>query len=205
MYPHYLFTADDYRNHCMIGMHFVPFSENKAEIQDLTEKLADEFPAGSFTVHMITTESADWRSILEKDPYFESLEILDEAQFCDRLSASVSINAVDAAKAILSMTACCPLKLQMLLYYSQKYHLAKTGTPLFPDLAEENCGPVIPEAFRKCRELGSEIIPAPAVPTETVFDRFCQAIEGESKYQSIRKTVALLKDYTPNELVWLSR
>lgn len=155
---------------------------------------------------MITIESADWHSILEKDPYFESLEILDEAQFCDRLSASVSINAVDAAKAILSMTAYCPLKLQMLLYYSQKYHLAKTGKPLFPDLAEEgDCGSVTPEVFRKYGKFGSEIIPAPAVPAETVFDRFCQRIEGESKYQSIRKTVALLKDYTPNELVSLSR
>lgn len=205
MYTHYLFTADDYRSHHMIGMHFVPFSEHLAEIRHLTEELGAAFPIGSFTVHMITTESPDWQSIPKKDPYFESLEIMDRDQFYDKLSSSVSINAEDAAKAIISMTDCGLHKLQLPLYFSQRHHLAKTGTPLFPEAVDVwKCGPVIPEVFRKYREYGAATIPAPAVPAETIFDRFCQAIDGESKYQSVRETVALLKDCTPNELVSLT-
>ena len=153
---------------------------------------------------MMTTKSPDWRSIPEKDPYFESLEVMSQDQFCDKLASSVSIDAEDAAKAIISMTDCCLHKLQLLLYFSQRHHLAKTGTPLFPEAIEAwQFGPVIPEVFRKYGEYGADIIPAPAVPAETVFDCFCQAIDGEAKYQSIRETVALLKDCTPNELVSL--
>lgn len=54
------------------------------------------------------------------------------------------------------------LKVQKLAYYSQGFHLANYGRPLFPECIEAwEHGPVVPELYRAFKQHGAEPIPAP--------------------------------------------
>jgi len=55
------------------------------------------------------------------------------------------------------------LKLQKLCYYSQGYHLAMFGSPLFPEAIEAwEHGPVVPSLYREYKQYKASAIPRPA-------------------------------------------
>ncbi len=62
------------------------------------------------------------------------------------------------------------LKLQKLLYYTQGFHLAMDGKPLFSEQIEAwKHGPVVPNVYHKYKEFGRQAIPC---PTDTkAFDK----------------------------------
>ena len=84
--------------------------------------------------------------------------------------------AIDVAAYLLSLQdedagdAISNLKLQKLLYYSQGFHLAETGQPLFAEQIEAwQHGPVVPEIYEHFKARGREPLPAD-LPYECLDD-----------------------------------
>ncbi|MBM7770146.1 putative phage-associated protein [Actinokineospora baliensis] len=90
----------------------------------------------------------------------------------------------DVVAAILDRTGPeSPMKLQKLLYYTQGWHLGRTGEPLFPNRIEAwTAGPVVPEVYHRhegTREVegwpggdGGRLSAADADLVATVVDRY---------------------------------
>jgi uncharacterized phage-associated protein len=54
------------------------------------------------------------------------------------------------------------LKLQKLVYYAQGFHIALTGTPLFPEPIQAwTHGPVTPDLYHAYKDHGSGALPSP--------------------------------------------
>lgn len=86
------------------------------------------------------------------------------------------------------------LRLQKLLYFSQGWHLARYGKPLFMDEIEAwKLGPVVPAAYRHFKKYGNNCI-------ETTED-FDQARLTEQEMELLTDVYAGYADYSTSRLV----
>ena len=84
--------------------------------------------------------------------------------------------------------------LQKLLYFAQGQHLARTGTPLFPDKIEAwQYGPVVPDIYHKYKVCGNS--PIPKTDEETVNNM--TTAENDLLYDVLREYGI----YNANELM----
>jgi uncharacterized phage-associated protein len=93
------------------------------------------------------------------------------------------------------------LKLQKLLYYAQGIHLAKFGTPLFPEeIKAWMHGPVVPEIYHHFKARGNNGLPrpprGPALPKAT--QDFINSIYNVYGQYSAWK----LRNFTHDEPPW---
>ncbi|MGB3300173.1 MAG: type II toxin-antitoxin system antitoxin SocA domain-containing protein [Phormidesmis sp.] len=119
------------------------------------------------------------------------------------------VQAVDVAKYFLcqcdyeSGDLISNLKLQKLLYYAQGFHLALSGSPLFPEPIEAwKHGPVVPEVYQTFKSYGSNSIPTP--------DDFDFSVLSQETSELLDDVYAVygqfsawkLRDMTHDELPW---
>nr|WP_314546725.1 type II toxin-antitoxin system antitoxin SocA domain-containing protein [uncultured Massilia sp.] len=96
------------------------------------------------------------------------------------------------------------LKLQKLLYYSQGFHLALYGTPLFEEQIEAwTHGPVCPPIYREYKRYGSSPIDvAPEVPGDALTEDQAELLEEVFSVFG-QFSAWKLRDMTHEEAPWL--
>lgn len=143
MTEHYIILSSSYTDGARICFDIID-SFNKA--QEAIDKIKDKCGADvSLAFQAVTTESADWSSVRENDPFFADvlkIEFLDD--FIAKINRDRELTAFDVTKYILSTVQCTHLKLQKLLYFCYADYLCATGSPLFNDkICALPYGPVV--------------------------------------------------------------
>jgi len=169
----------------------------------------------SFSTHTIHTDSADWSSVVERDPYFDDVQVVETVdEFVKIIQEDRYLDGIDVAKYILSKEACTHTKVEKLTYICYADYLCSTGKKLFEDkVFAFMYGPVVDTVFQTLRDYSKEK-PSTVIDDTVVFSkmnisiqmrsRILFAEDGEEKLASIEKTLSKYRFITGKELVDLT-
>lgn len=105
----------------------------------------------SISTHYIETESASWKSVVEKDGFFEDVKVVEALEeFINLILADRVLNGLDIAKYILATRVCTHLELEKLVYMCYADYLCSTHKRLFEDkIYAFRYGPVIKSVYEQ--------------------------------------------------------
>jgi len=160
MTTHFIILSSSYSKGTRIGLHY-PF-EGKVDIRMIKEavdKVGGAFDGKTvlFSTHVVQTDSSDWDSVIRKDGYFRTVEIIDDIDvFISIIRESREFKGIDVAAYIASKKPYTHTRLEKLTYYCYSDYLCKTGKRLFTDeiYAFEH-GPVVETVFHKLKVVSS--------------------------------------------------
>lgn len=119
------------------------------------------------------------------------------------------VSALDVARYLLTLVdqdagdLMSNLKLQKLLYYSQGYHLALYGQPLFhEDIVAWQYGPVVREVYHEYKFYGREGIPAPECFDSNVLPQHSRQVIIDVYEQYGQYEASVLMHFTHEEAPW---
>lgn len=155
---HFIAVFNDYVDGRRIGWHYS--SEDKLDIEVLSKfasQIRDKCGDVQLGIHKLSTTSTLWKSVTEKDSFFDDVFITNEIEdFIKHINAGKERSAYDVAKFILTLQQVSHLKLQKLLYYAYAEFLLRTQKKLFNEqIVAFAYGPVVEEVFHKFRKHGS--------------------------------------------------
>ena len=169
----------------------------------------------SFSTHTIHTDSVDWSSVVEKDPYFDDVKVVDTVdEFVKIIQEDRYLDGIDVAKYILTKEACTHTKVEKLTYMCYADYLCSTGKKLFEDrVFAFKYGPVVDSVYKAFREHSKEK-PSTAIDDMTVLSKMNLSIQmrsrilfaedGEEKLASIERTLGKYKSISGMDLVDLT-
>ncbi|MDT2260634.1 hypothetical protein P7H06_15540 [Paenibacillus larvae] len=103
-------------------------------IKQFMSRVEEKYSDAQLGIHKIATDSVTWRSVVEKDSFFEDVFVTtDIEKFVRLIAEDQELKAYDVAKFILSTVQVSHLKLQKLLYYVYADFLLATGKKLFKE------------------------------------------------------------------------
>ncbi|WP_427814407.1 Panacea domain-containing protein [Enterococcus sp. 22-H-5-01] len=158
---HFIAISSYYEGGTRIGWHYA--SENQLD-KDIIKKFLDEseFYLGQmeFGIHKLTTDSCEWKSVVEKDSFFKDVIIHEDKDvFFNLLKNDRDIDVTDIAKFFLSIGSITNLKLQKLIYFAYATYLNISGKKLFPEkIVAYKYGPVVEEVYQLYKGFGKEAI-----------------------------------------------
>lgn len=209
---HFVAILSDYVEGKRIGWHYA--SEGKLD-KKVIEQFMKEVEACGHTqlgIHKLSTDSILWKSVVEKDSFFEDVFITEDMNtFLSHIKAGKELSVHDITKFILSTGSITHLKLQKLLYYAYAEYLLKTGKKLFKEpIVAFKYGPVVEEVFHKHRHYGSSnidyiedevflISKNVSLPASVV--RVISSEGGIEATECILEVLMRYKDCTPSDLV----
>ncbi|AHD06125.1 putative phage-associated protein [Paenibacillus larvae subsp. larvae DSM 25430] len=144
-----------------IGWHYASEGKlDKALIKQFMSRVEEKYSDAQLGIHKIATDSVTWRSVVEKDSFFEDVFVTtDIEKFVRLIAEDQELKAYDVAKFIVSTVQVSHLKLQKLLYYVYADFLLATGKKLFKEpIVAFEYGPVVEEVFHKYKVHGSSEI-----------------------------------------------
>jgi len=205
MIKHQILLSSSYSEGTRICLDFPDCDQ--AVVKDAIDRInmAYDGKAVYFSTHTVHTDSADWSSVVEKDPYFDDVRVIGTVDdFVMMIQKDRYLVGLDVAKYILSKQSCTHTRIQKLTYMCYADYLCKTGDRLFVDniYAFEH-GPVIDSVYQALRDHSKE---HPAEPIDSdkmisrmdllaqIRSRILFAEDGEEKLRSIEET---LKKYDP--------
>jgi uncharacterized phage-associated protein len=105
----------------------------------------------SISTHYVETNSTDWKSVIEKDGFFEGVEVIENlTDFVNMISEDRVLKGIDVAKYILSSQICTHLELEKLVYMCYADYLCVTNQKLFEDkIYAFKYGPVIESVYKQ--------------------------------------------------------
>ncbi|MBF7122222.1 Panacea domain-containing protein [Pediococcus pentosaceus] len=161
MAVHFIAVSSYYQGGTRIAWHYA--EEEKLSPDKITaflEESKKRLGAIDFGIHKLVTKSIEWKSVVEKDSFFEDVLPLDDyTDFFDLLSRDKILSAKDVAKILIAYFPLSNLKLQKLLYLVYVDYLLSTDKKLFPEQIEAwKYGPVVPEVYFLYKENGAKRI-----------------------------------------------
>jgi uncharacterized phage-associated protein len=105
----------------------------------------------SISTHYVETNSTDWKSVIEKDGFFEGVEVIENlTDFVNMISEDRVLKGIEVAKYILSSQICTHLELEKLVYMCYADYLCETNQKLFEDkIYAFKYGPVIESVYKQ--------------------------------------------------------
>ena len=139
MFEHIILFSSSYRTKRRIGWHYASEYISKDIINYILEKTSEIILEPKYAVHRLTTNSPEWKSVIEL------LEMKKDSQ----------ITALDVSKFLLSLKSMTNLKLQKMIYLVYAEYLEKTGKKLFKDdIIAFKYGPVVPSVYEYYKDNG---------------------------------------------------
>ena len=213
MVSHYIILCSAYSIGKRIGLHYCNVIDEEKIKKDknyIDEKCGYEVP---MTTHYIQTCSKDWKSIIDKDKFFENVEIVSSVdEFIRIVLFDKDLNGNDVAKYILTKVPCTHLKLEKLLYMCYADYLCESNEKLCNDyIYAYKYGPVISEVYKKYCGSGSDMIKetddlvlsSNELEMMPVRSRIISAKNGMKKLICIDKTLDKYGNLSASELVEL--
>ncbi|MDO5853295.1 MAG: DUF4065 domain-containing protein [Thermoplasmata archaeon] len=212
---HYIILSSSYSTGRRIALHY-PFegSIDSERMHLILDRISDCYggPDVSFGIHVTQTESESWQSVVESDPYFKDVHIIDTVEeFIELIQRDKTFTGLDASDYILSLTPCTHSRLEKLTYMCYADYLCDTGERLFEDeiYAFEH-GPIIGSVYRRyggqdeSEEVigeGSDIVLKPRYETLPIRSKLFFAANGRRKVTSIDRTLKRLEDVPTQAIV----
>lgn len=153
MIKHFMILSSSYSAGKRIAMHYVIDGQMNPEMLIGEVKKIKELcgETVSISTHYVETESASWESVIEKDGFFEDVQIVESlVGFVNLISADRILKGLDVAKYILATCVCTHLELEKLVYMCYADYLCSTHKRLFEDkIYAFKYGPVIKSVYEQ--------------------------------------------------------
>lgn len=161
MTKHFIILSSSYSEGKRIARHYVIDDVMDAswimqEIETIKSFCGESV---SISTHYVTTESADWMSVVQKDAFFADVDEIETlTEFIKLIQIDRRLKGLDIAKYILTKYVCTHLKLEKLVYLCYADYLCITGSKLFDDqIYAFKYGPVVKSVNEKYRGSSDEI------------------------------------------------
>ena len=214
MFEHIILFSSSYRTKRRIGWHYASEYISKDIINYIFEKTSEIILEPKYAVHRLTTNSPEWKSVIELDSFFEDIHIFtDLEEFLLEMKKDSQITALDVSKFLLSLKSMTNLKLQKMIYLVYAEYLEKTGKKLFKDdIIAFKYGPVVPSVYEYYKDNGrnniqvdkDEEIFAQEITLPMVLARFLQSLDEKNVINSIQSTFKKYGHLTASELVTIT-
>lgn len=164
----------------------------------------------SLSTHLVQTESPDWRSVQEYDPFFADVSCVETLEeFCRMIQKDRVISGTDVAAYILSRVRCTHLSLEKLVYFAYADYLCQTSKRLFKDkIYAFTYGPVVDSVYKIYKGSGHSYVEADTknglrtdIAPMPARSRILFAEDGLRKLQSIDSTIEAYGGMPAMELV----
>lgn len=157
MVKHFIAVSSLYSQGLRIAWHYTAEKIDQKIIQDFLEMVKKKQGEIQLGVHMVTTDSLSWDSVVKSDGYFSDIIVYaDKESFISLITEDQALTALDVAKFILSIKPVSHLKLQKLLYFSYEKFIRLAGEKLFDDkIYAWKHGPVIETVYDAFKSYGS--------------------------------------------------
>lgn len=210
MITHYIFLCSAYsigKRICIDFCNKETSEEVKKARNYINENCGYEVP---MSTHYIQTNSKDWKSVVDKDKFFENVEIVDSIdEFIRIVLFDKDLSGIDVAKYILTKMPCTHLKLEKLLYMCYANYLCEANDKLFNDyIYAYKYGPVISEVYKRycenseiIKETDDLILSSNGLKLMPVRSRIISAKNGMKKLICIDKTLDKYGSLSAAELV----
>ncbi|MGN0484242.1 MAG: Panacea domain-containing protein [Lachnospiraceae bacterium] len=203
MIKHFIILSSSYSDGKRIAVHYILDEQVTAEmisneIKTIKEQCGQNV---SISTHCVVTDSTDWASIVEKDSFFEDVEVIESlGGFINFIRQDLTLQGIDIAKYVLSKVECTHLSLEKLVYMCYADYLYYTGKKLFSDkIYAFKYGPVVDtvyKTFRKQRELQCAVENMSSARSRILF-----AENGMEKLQQIEATLERFGSFSAGKLV----
>lgn len=204
------------------------YSEGKRIALDMASEILDEKKAKSIltkikkrcgedvslSVHIITTDSKDFKSVQEFDSFFDGVLLVKKVDdFIKLIEKDRGLKGIDVAKYILSIRECDHLMLEKLTYFCYADYLVSTGKKLFNDrILAYKYGPVVESIYSKFKRRGGDdlhdftckLSHFEKETQQSIRSRILFAEDGLGKFISIARTLSRYGKLTPWQLVELT-
>ncbi len=167
----------------------------------------------SFSIHTVHTDSAEWESVVERDPYFRDVRVIGTAdEFVKLIQKDRYLKGIDVARYILSVFKCTHTRIEKLTYMCYADYLCSTGERLFDDKVYAfQYGPVIDSVYKEFKGYSKES-PGDAIDDRIysldlklqMKSRILFSEDGDKKLDSIRRTLERYKQISTSRLVELT-
>lgn len=212
MIRHFMILSSSYSEGRRIAMHYIVDKQMNPE-QLHKEVRTIKAACGetvSISTHYLETDSYSWHSVIEKDSFFEDVQVVDTLDtFIELISADRILKGIDVAKYILAGRLCTHLELEKLVYMCYADYLCATHKKLFADkIYAFKYGPVVESVYEEYKGM-KDIEEGMAVATHLrkeyaklpAKSRILFAEDGISKLSHIDATLRKYGTFSAAELV----
>ena len=165
----------------------------------------------SFSLHTIHTDSVEWGSVVEKDPYFDDVHVVETVdEFVKIIQNDRYLKGMDVAKYILSKESCTHARIEGLTFICYADYLCSSGKRLFEDkIYAYQHGPVIDSVYQTLKKYSKDD-PKKWIDDEKMLkmdiriqmrSRILFSEDGEEKMASIDRTLSKYKGVSTEQLV----
>ena len=214
MIKHYIIMSSSYSDGTRIAL---DIAEEKLLNQQTIKKIIEDIKSHCdedvpLSTHFIETQSLDWESVKEYDPFFEDVECIKSAsEFANKIKKDRTISGLDVANYILSKIKCTHLSLEKLVYFAYAEYLCDYSEKLFEDkIYAFSHGPVIDSVYNIYKKSGYDYLKpkdeniSAIVKEMPIKSRILFAKDGIKKIQSIDKTIEKYGKYSASTLVGIT-
>ena len=213
MIKHYIIMSSSYIDGTRIALDFTDASlkdsaKIKMVIEEIKAQCGKDVP---LSAHLIGTESVEWKSVSDYDPFFKDVKLIESvSEFSRKICEGRVLSGLDVAKYILTKVQCTHLALQKLAYLAYAEYLCEYSEQLFSDkIYAFKYGPVIASIYDVFKKNGAQRIDADfAVKTDVkempARSRILFARAGGRKLESIDRTIDIYGKFSASELVGIT-
>lgn len=203
MIKHFIAISSIYTAGFRIAWHYTAENYDPNVVQDFLKTLKKKHGDTQLGIHRISTDSLEWKSVVEADSYFDKLIVVDDYHtFIDTIVKEQQLSALDVAQFILSIAPMTQLKLQKLLYLSYEKFLKSTGEQLFKEpIVAWKFGPVVESVYEAYKSNGSNPIASEDDEVKlsshelSVTPSFMRLLSSEHGLTSIDIISSVLREY----------
>lgn len=212
MIKHFMILSSSYSAGQRIAMHYIIDEKMSPEMLIGEVKKIKELcgETVSISTHYVETDSESWKSVVEKDGFFESVRVVETlVEFVNLISVDRVLKGLDIAKYILASHICTHLELEKLVYMCYADYLCSTHEKLFGDkIYAFKYGPVIESVYEEYK--GMKDIEEGLAKDEHLDEDYAKmparsrilfAEDGISKIAHIDETLQKCSGLSASELV----
>ena len=209
MITHYILLSSSYTNGERIALHYATKDYNKdmERFQKIFPYIKEKCGRDvSVSSHMIKTEKDTFKSVVDKDPFFENVHVIDDIDdFVNLILQDRKLTGLDVAKYIACKCKCTHLKLEKLTYLCYCDYLCKYNKKLFEDyIFAYTYGPIVSSVFNKCSKYKNREIKMREELEMPFRSRITFAEDGINKIFSIDETLKKYSYLSASGLVTLT-
>ena len=215
MVKHFILMSSAYEDGTRIALDITDEAQlNSETITEMIEHVRQSCGKDvSLSTHLIETNSKEWSSVAEYDPFFSDVICEDSIEeFIEKIQKGRTLKGLDVAVYILTKIRCTHLSLEKLVYFAYADYLCAAHKRLFEDdIYAFAHGPVVDSVYKTYRRSGYQYIEPPALGEADKItgktgempakSRILFAEDGAEKLRAIDRTIQKYGNYSASALV----
>ena len=214
MIRHCIILSSSYSTGRRICLHYT--GDDYSKIDDAITKIRGTYDGKivPYSTYIVHTDLPDWESVIDKDPYFDDVEVIDTLdEFVERISRDRYLKGLEVARYIMSKYQCTHTRLEKLTYMCYADYLCSTGERLFEDkIYAFDHGPVIDSVYKTFSSESREHPCCTLDPTKIlkgeslspIKSRILFSEDGLKKIESIDRTLKRYEEVSTVDIVSLT-